>query len=651
LNQESKLHYQNQQFMNKWFLIIGLIYVLLLGYAIFLISDEILIWHTTIIRIAYSLVIGVYVIYAIFFFLGKQAVILSSIRRFSQLLEKFKLLKVLLYILILFLPVIMVFTELSRGVLEYPLFRFLVIFPIISVTAFFWPFSDPKSYPLKILGTSIILGFIFLVGLQFQWVIDYPFTLSWSEGNRFYDYSMVFGRSIYQYDGVVDFPYFAPGRYGLWGIWFLIPNLPIWFHRLWNAFLWAFPPAFLGWFSGRSIDKKIFRLLFSLWIALFISQGPVYPTLIISAILVVAFDQVRIIRRITSTAAASFYAYLSRWTWMVAPGIWGVLLDIGMYHAERKGSRLRRILPTIMIGLAGSLPGLLAYLYRTYNPFTSQGSSLIASQPLLWYRLFPNATYSPGVLLGIIIATGSLILLMVALIFTRNWRLSLFQILVFAVALISTFFIGTIISTKIGGGSNLHNYDMYIISLVVLMMIYLEQGNKISRSWPILARILLFITIVIPVWQILKQGEPKNLPPKEEVENALSLVQEEVTQAAADGEILFLDQRQLLTFGYIENIDLIPEYEKKYMMDKAMAGNVTAFDDFYEDLESGRFAMIVSEPLKISWVDKSHGFSEENNAWVEFISTNVLCYYEPVHTLREFNIQLLVPRQEPGECK
>ena len=40
--------------------------------------------------------------------------------------------------------------------------------------------------------------------------------------------------------------------------------------------------------------------------------------------------------------------------------------------------------------------------------------------------------------------------------------------------------------------------------------------------------------------------------------------------ARSQGEILFMDQRQLLTFGYVRNVPLVPEYEKKVLMNAAM---------------------------------------------------------------------------------
>ena len=636
-------------FLNKaLFPIGGLLYLLALGYTSYLVAMELSQRQTLVLGAGYVFVAGLYIVVLLLLMLGKDAAISKSLRWLNDILDEKLLIKSMLFSALIFLPLFFVFTDLTRGVMQNRWFRFLIFLPLVLIATFFLPFSDPLKYWHRFLATSIIFSFTFFVWLNIRWVVDYPFSLSWSEGNRFYDYSLIFGKSIYQYNGELEIPYSSPGRYALWGIWFLIPNLPIWFHRLWNAILWIIPSLLLGWFAGRAIERKVIRIIFALWIVLFLSQGPVYAPILLTAVLVVAFNSVSLTKRLASSALASLYAGLSRWTWMFAPGIWGVLIDVGEYHLERKGTWLRRTWPVILIGIAGSLPGLLVNWERF---FKSGESTMSLSQPLLWFRLFPNSTYAPGILLGVIFATGTLAVLLLGLSLTQNWRLNGFQLLVFSTAIVGTFIVGSVISTKIGGGSNLHNFDMYFITLVVVIMIFLDQGNTLSTAWPSWIRVLLVITILIPIWHNLRLGEPSNLPSDAVAEAALQLVRDEVTKAAADGEVLFMDQRQLLTFEHIENIDLLPEYEKKYMMDQAMAENKLFFYDFYDDLENKRFVMIVSDPLNNLRKDQSYEFSEENNAWVRFISKYVLCYYKPELTIKQVNVQLLVPREGPVDCK
>ncbi len=46
------------------------------------------------------------------------------------------------------------------------------------------------------------------------------------------------------------------------------------------------------------------------------------------------------------------------------------------------------------------------------------------------------------------------------------------------------------------------------------------------------------------------------------------------TQAAAKqgGQVLFISQRQLLTFDYVQNVPMVPEDELVFLMEMAMSG-------------------------------------------------------------------------------
>jgi hypothetical protein len=98
-------------------------------------------------------------------------------------------------------------------------------------------------------------------------------------------------------------------------------------------------------------------------------------------------------------------------------------------------------------------------------------------------------------------------------------------------------------------------------------------------------------------------------------------------------------------------VPFIPEYEKKYMMDQAMAANAAYFLPYYQDLQKHRFTLIVTEPLKVNLKNEDEGvFSEENDAWVVWVSAPTLCFYEPILTEKSVGVQLLVPRQDAKDC-
>ncbi len=111
---------------------------------------------------------------------------------------------------------------------------------------------------------------------------------------------------------------------------FAIPGLPIWAHRLWNALLFTVPLLWVGWilagwaFSESALPtRSISRVHFALWIFLFLIQGPIYPSLVVSALLVLASARWKHLwLKAAVVFLAGYYAALSRWTWLPAPGVW-----------------------------------------------------------------------------------------------------------------------------------------------------------------------------------------------------------------------------------------------------------------------------------------------------------------------------------------
>jgi hypothetical protein len=124
-----------------------------------------------------------------------------------------------------------------------------------------------------------------------------------------------------------------------------------------------------------------------------------------------------------------------------------------------------------------------------------------------------------------------------------------------------------------------------------------------------------------------------SLPSSAATELDLQQLRTEVGAAQATGEVLFVDQRQLLTFGYVRDVTLISEYEKKRLMDEALSGNAMYFHSFYKDLAARRFALIVSQPLRTPIKDSEYGFGEENNAWLWVVSDRRCATCEEKDTL------------------
>jgi hypothetical protein len=538
-------------------------------------------------------------------------------------------------------------------------------FAILLVAVWLVAYLSLKEPRRLVSGASLGLSLGVLLCVSFLaraslFVIDYPFTLYWSEGNRFYDYSLVFRESLYNYPGEVVNPYSSPGRYGLWGVLFLWQGLPIWAHRLWNVILLTVPALVFGALITRKLKPAVLRYGMLLWIFLFLTVlAPLHPPFVVASAIAVlfAFDE-SLLKRGISLALASYYAALSRWTWAFAPAAIGVLIDLMLYYPKRTGPLWRRLTPTFILAAVSLVAGLLPSIGQYFS--IVQGEALSSDQPLLWYRLLPNDTLGPGVLFLALRYTLPLWIILGWWMLSRRWQLDWIQKLAIAAALIGFFSIGLVISTKIGGGGDLHNLDMFLVTLLVVTVLWLTSLdlNAVQTKWPAWAVALIAFLMFWAVYPFTPLHPGSDYHPRlalaneNKVSEAFSTVSDEVAKFAKSGEVLFMDHRQLLTFGYVPAVPFVPEYEKKYMMDQAMANNANYFQAYYHDLAKKRFALIVTEPLRTKTREELGGpFSEENDAWVMWVSNPTLCFYEPLYVSTDVNIELLVPKLNPLGCE
>jgi hypothetical protein len=279
---------------------------------------------------------------------------------------------------------------------------------------------------------------------------------------------------------------------------------------------------------------------------------------------------------------------------------------------------------------------------------------VITRQPLIWARLLPNPTFAPGILLALLLVTLPLIIYLGYLVSSKSWFLDLTQTLAILIPMITFLIVGLIISTKIGGGGDLHNMDMFLVGLVFVAALAWKAGAdralssiEMEPKWiQVLIVLMMFIFSIRPV----TENVPLELPPSMVVDEAIERIRKKVSNANKQGDILFIDQRQLLTFGSVDNVPLIPDYEKVYLMEQAIRGNANYFEDFHEDIENQRFKLIISEPLHVVYRGNDYHFGAENDAWVKWVSEPVLCYYKPIGNLKEVRTEMLIPRSNPGKC-
>ena len=555
-----------------------------------------------------------------------------------------------------------------------------------------------------LIASLILSSSAFTIAVSLQGVTDYPFSLGWSEGNRIWDYSMRFGRNLY---GIADdqdiYVLLDAGRMLIGGLPFLLPNVNIETVRLWIG-LTLILPYFLVGVAGYTVAEKDTRvwILMALWVFLFLRQGPIHSPLVLAAALTIFLWRKPLWMAIPLIVYAGFFAVSSRFTWLFAPGLWIGMLELA--GASTLNGKLDRThwVRAISLGLSGAfggyiLPKLLPLIQVVTAPAASESPNMIEAveqagnagvtsefvayavtdQPLLWYRLFPNPTYGAGILLGLVIAALPVVATLVWLSVSKKWQPNIWQKLAIAGPLLAFLVVGLVASTKIGGGGDLHNLEMVLIGVAFTVFIAWINGGKeavMNNELPGWVRFSLVAALILPAVTPFRQlrsydygdeistllvltdkteAEAKSfdmLPDSATVDTALTEIQAAVNEYQEVGDVLFMDQRQLLTFDYIHEAKFVPEYEKKVLMNEALSTNYEYYSNFYRDVTARRFSLILTEPLRTPVKDNTYEFGEENNAWVEWVSIPVLCYYQEIQTYKEVNVMLLIPKPVPDDC-
>jgi hypothetical protein len=590
----------------------------------------------------------------------------------------------------------------------YP--RLWTVWLLSLIQVFLWRAWQRRWDPLAILcGALLGYGLAFQLLNYRKDLATTQFSLGWSEASRYYNASLWFSRQIYA--TWLPLPELHPSRYLLQSLAFLIPDAPIAFHRAWQVFLGIACNGLVAWALARRLwrgkqeplprpspqgkgaeplprplpsreggqgenqfllktpQKSAFPfltpppslqgkgaggigsfLLFALWAFLTFFQGPIYYHLILCTLPVLLFfDRKRFWRSLLVVALASVWAGISRVNWYPVPGA----LAVTLYLLEEPlgGRRLwRYLLPGAVwagVGIGMAYLANLIYVRLSGNPPQVFGSAFTSD--LLWYRLKPNATYEPGVLLA------SLIFLPVVLAMAwgvlrsgRRWHwlrwLGLLGIL-------GAFYAAdVIVSLKVGGGGDLHNFDSFIVLLVVMAgAIFFNQFTGDREGAPIrIPRWALLVLVAIPVYTMSANLVVQNRPaPQMSETEALQWLQGMIDRYASDERpVLFITARQLVTFKQIKVKSFAPAYEKVFLQEMAMARNTYYLDQYLDDLRNRRFSLIISEPMNANY-QSDRGFAEENNLFVSGVEEPTLQRYELVGKLEEDAYRLAVYAPKP----
>ncbi|MBE0685857.1 MAG: hypothetical protein IH585_07635 [Anaerolineaceae bacterium] len=522
-----------------------------------------------------------------------------------------------------------------------------------------WLLQNSKRKRLASLNFLLLLvigGVLYKIGTFVPDVQSAPFSLGWSEGSRYYNASLFFGSSIY--GDRFPLPVLHPSRYLLQSLPFLLGSLSILIHRFWQVILWIVMVGLGSYSLVKRINpaNKFVAWLLGLWMFLFFFQGAVYYHLMVCVILVLmGYNTKRPWQTLLFVLIASVWAGLSRVNWMPVPALLAVTLYL--LESPARGVNwfkyLRYPLLWCLVGGGSALLAKRVYALLSGNDVEQFASSF--SSYMIWSRLLPNATYKPGIILGLMIVFLPLALLTAQQMMNNGWRRYYHWIRTFG--LLGILFVfglgGVVVSVKIGGGGDLHNLDAFLVFWVVITTSIILNRFGFEDDQPPghskLSYGLVLLVVVVPVilafqknttWTFQDVAAQKN--DVAHIQQALDLITENT------GDVLFITERQLLTFGDIRGIPLIPDYEKVFLMEMVMSNNQLYLDDFHQKLANHEFSAIILDSIFTETQEVKDSFWVENNLWVDKVVYPILDAYEPVITFQNKNINLLIPRGKPN---
>jgi hypothetical protein len=508
----------------------------------------------------------------------------------------------------------------------------------------------------------ILLGVTYEIVIRFNVVTNYPLSLGWSEGSRYYYASLVFSKWIYGQ----QFPLSTlhPTRYLLQSIPFLIPGLGLFAHRFWQYLLW------IGLTAGASIvlthrvftkPERFIKWLAAGWLFLYLLRVGVYyhlEVMVIIPLLLVSGKKPW--QSLIAVIAASIWAGMSRINWFPMPA----MIAIAIYLLEtpfQAGGRLSFkqsvsyfSQPALwgVVGILSALLGQVSYVYFSGNSGQADAFTSSFTSDLLWYRLWPNDNFALGVIPAILIVSGPLIAIIIVA--TLQWKsLHVLRWLGMIGMLLALFAGSAVVSTKIGGGGDLHNMDTYAVS-VSIVALYFFGGRVQPEADGVLFQIrpawVVAVAVITPLLFLIPMLSPYPVYNESQDQEAHQQLIQAVNEAGKTGPVLFMNDRQIVALGEV-HVPLVYDYEVVTLMEMAMSGNRAYLNRFYNDLANHHFSAIVATRQNLA-IKQDGVFAEENNVWNTFVSPYILCYYESSMTIEgdATRLEIYKPRTQPGSC-
>lgn len=565
--------------------------------------------------------------------------------------------------------------ELLAKQIEIRLFLFWML-SLAGMGAFVLAQSRQNSgsrplWPTALIITILLQACIQRVALYLPDISAYPFAMGWSETSRFYYPALFMSRTIFGQS--LSWPILHPSLHLLLTPPYLFAA-PLWFHRFWQVamrflLVGLIVPALIQRLkiSTPHPQKNLLdssgtlRWLTGLWMFLILFTLPLYLHLAVPVFIVLWGVSTRdnMARRSWFwLMLASIWAGLSRLNWYPMPG----MLAAALYFLEipiQKKSWGYLIKPVLWFVVSTAVAFGSMQIYIAISGISNPGNFFTSlSSTKLWERLLPNASYSLGVLPGIIIFSAPFWLLLFAA--RRHFRAVERLRAVFLLGeLLILFMGGLIVSMKIGGGADIHNMDAYAVLLLVISA-YLfwgkrkrENSNQAAHpaNSPLFQWGIIALLVMVPAWFSVLGWSSIWQYDTSKSQDTLKALQQQVDQVNSQGsEILFITQRHLISMQMLKGVTLIPEYEREELMEMAMAQNDAYLQVFRADIEKHRFAAIVVDPLRFNFVGEQDAMGAENNAWTRYVVKKILCNYKQAAIFPADRIAIYVPQVGEQTC-
>lgn len=150
------------------------------------------------------------------------------------------------------------------------------------------------------------------------------------------------------------------------------------------------------------------------------------------------------------------------------------------------------------------------------------------------------------------------------------------------------------------GGGDLHNLDAFLVFWALItgsLIVGAYTPEKSAENTPPLKAEsfgwLLFS--LSRCFLRLMQSTMGLFARKTNGRRTLDLCGSRCTLRDRPGEILFISDRQLVTFGELHSIQMEPEYEKVFLMEMAMGNNRPYLQGFYQKLETHSSGAIITD--------------------------------------------------------